>query len=203
MVPQTFDSSGQSGFSTGLDYVAPLPPDIMRTARDADGWSNTHNQCHLGCFRPAGVKQRAPSNHPDFNEPNAYQSSGARLRDFNHASILWRLKRQSLPILKAGSSPRPANLQMVERLTLRKFATSPVVSRSDVGSAVPARGSWDGTARCSRDASLRPPFSSTRFALEFKVANLGSGLAFPKNSWLELALDSSRPSNEVSLLLQI
>lgn len=163
----------------------------MPTARDADGWSNTHNQCHLACFRPAGVKQPAPSNHPDFNEPNAYQSSGARLRDFNHASILSRLKRQSLPILKAGSSPRPANLQMVERLTLRKVATSPVVSRSDVGSAVPARGSWDGTARWSRDASLPPPVWSTRFALGLKVANLGSGLAFPKTpvwSWLSIRL---------------
>jgi hypothetical protein len=125
--------------------------------------------------------EQAPSNHPEFNEPNAWnQSSGARLRDFNHASILSRLKRQSLPILNAGSSPRPANLQTVERLTLRKFATSPVVSRSDVGSAVPARRSWDGRARWSREASLRPPVSSTRFALGLKVANLGSGLAFPK-----------------------
>jgi hypothetical protein len=125
--------------------------------------------------------KRAPSNHPDFNEPNAWNhSSGARLRDFNHSSILSRLKRQSLPILNAGSSPRPANLQMVERLTLRKSATSPVVSRSDVGSAVPARGSWDGTARWSRDASLRSPVSSSRFSRDLKVADLRSGLRFPK-----------------------
>lgn len=131
---------------------------------------------------PAGrIPERAPSNHPDFNEPNTWnQCSGARLRDFNHASILSRLKRQSLPILNAGSSPRPANLQMVERLTRRKFATSPVVSRSDVGSAVPAPGSRDGTARWSRDASLPSPVSSSRFSRDLKVADLRSGLRFPK-----------------------
>jgi hypothetical protein len=155
---------------------------------------------------PAGRSpERAPSNHPDFNEPNAWnQSSGARLRDFNHASILSRLKRQSLPILNAGSSPRPANLQMVERLTLRKFATSPVVSRSDVGSAVPARGSWDGTARWSRVASLRSPVSSSRFSRDLKVADLRSGLRFPKKTpvwnWVPIRLGRRY---EVSLLLQI
>jgi hypothetical protein len=169
-------------------------------------WLEQYTQPVSPGLLPAGRSpERAPSNHPHFNEPNAWnQSSGARLRDFNHTSILSRLKRQSLPILNAGSSPRPANLQMVERLTLRKFATSPVVSRSDVGSAVPARGSRDGTARWSRVASLPSPVSSSRFSRDLKVADFTEWPKVSKKTpvwnWVPIRLGRRYV---VSLLLQI
>jgi hypothetical protein len=132
------------------------------------------------------------SNQPFGSRTSWNQSSGTRVRDFNHASIRSRLKRQSLPILNAGNAPRPANLQMVERLTLSKSAISPVVSRSGAGSAVCGPGSYDGRELWSRDSSLRPWASSRRFARRFKIAHSRSGLAFSKNSCLDLGANFDR-----------
>ena len=152
------------------------------------------NLGRLACCGATRSCQRVTSNHPydSMNLIPRNQSSGTRVRDFNHASIRSRLKRQSLPILKAGISARPANLQMVERLTLSKAATSPVVSRSGAGGAVCEPGLDGGRELWSRDAPLRPRVSSPRFARGLKVAHSRSDLAFPRNSCVRPGADFDR-----------